>query len=623
MSTTLATEKLMEALKKRNVPSIVVWNRLEGRPRTDNFDRSMKAEIRDALWMLTRQWQMGEFEADDAGAPIDAKVHYFSSLLNKYQANASSVQIFDDGVPLETKVEQQRIPFKFQTGPISLDLRLQMGRQWLQMIKSLGNFESLFHAKYPVILPDPELEANANICAHSEVWSRISAVAGRSMDGYELIRYLKEDPAHASHDGIAVDPALHADFDQKAAKFIHWFDWLYYQPENPADNAWKPPQLEYAFKCAAPNEAGETVFTADEYYHGHLDWHSVDIEENSDGLGEVAGGALPVVRNTQTLSFIPNQVTFEGMPSTRWWKFEDSRTSFGQVDPSTTDLATLLLIEFGLIYANDWFLLPLQLPVGTVCQIKGLAVTNSFGERFWVEPAGKSRNSDWNRWSMFSLSVKDSDVTRDNLSILIPSVPGIQEGPPLEEIYLIRDEVANMVWGIEKTIPMPDGGWMPGREAAREYSGYLQKLINQKIDSGVIAPEANDYAADIFYKTMNTVPENWIPFIPIHQPGSNREIQLQRAALPRMLKNDPNPPVKVTPRTDLLRFGLDHEPAQPYFVFEEEVPRTGIAVSQSFQRTRWMNGRVFVWIGRRKRIGRGEGASGLAFDQILPVNSND
>ena len=34
------------------------------------------------------------------------------------------------------------------------------------------------------------------------------------------------------------------------------------------------------------------------------------------------------------------------------------RTNFGDVKPDTTDLAKLLLIEFGLVYANDWFLDP-------------------------------------------------------------------------------------------------------------------------------------------------------------------------------------------------------------------------------------------------------------------------
>jgi len=52
-------------------------------------------------------------------------------------------------------------------------------------------------------------------------------------------------------------------------------------------------------------------------------------------------------------------------------------------------------------------------------------------------------------------------------------------------------------------------------------------------------------AAPIRYQVMNTVPENWIPFIPVHVPGDSRTIQLQRAALPRILDGDPDPPSKV------------------------------------------------------------------------------
>jgi hypothetical protein len=57
----------------------------------------------------------------------------------------------------------------------------------------------------------------------------------------------------------------------------------------------------------------------------------------------------------------------------------------------------------------------------------------------------------------------------------------------------------------------------------------------------------------------------------------------------------------------------------PYYIHEEEVPRAGVRVVQSFQRTRWVNGEVFVWLGMHKKTGRGEGSSGLAFDQIKNV----
>jgi hypothetical protein len=132
------------------------------------------------------------------------------------------------------------------------------------------------------------------------------------------------------------------------------------------------------------------------------------------------------------------------------------------------------------------------------------------------------------------------------------------------------------------------------------------------------APALLANEAAIRYQVVNSVPEYWIPFVPVQQPGSNRQIQLQRAAMPRILDGDPNPPRKVEPRTSLLRHGLDATAPQPYFLHEEEVPRSGVRVSKAFQRTRWYDGRVYTWLGIRKQTGRGEGFSGLAFDQILP-----
>ena len=87
--------------------------------------------------------------------------------------------------------------------------------------------------------------------------------------------------------------------------------------------------------------------------------------------------------------------------------------------------------------------------------------------------------------------------------------------------------------------------------------------------------------------------------------------------MPRVLEGDPEKPVKIQPRTILIREGLDRDPKTAYFIHEEEVPRAGIRISQSYQRTRWYNGKVFTWLGIKKQTGRGEGSSGLAFDQIL------
>ena len=61
------------------------------------------------------------------------------------------------------------------------------------------------------------------------------------------------------------------------------------------------------------------------------------------------------------------------------------------------------------------------------------------------------------------------------------------------------------------------------------------------------------------------------------------------------------------------------EVEKKYLIHEEEVPRAGVIVERSYQRTRWLNGKTYMWIGRRKEAGRGEGWSGLLFDRIQDV----
>jgi hypothetical protein len=146
------------------------------------------------------------------------------------------------------------------------------------------------------------------------------------------------------------------------------------------------------------------------------------------------------------------------MPNTRWWAFEDRRTNFGEVRPDTTDLGKLLLMEFGLVYANDWFVLPYTLPIGRVAEVKGIAISNVFNERFWIEPAIERPAAEgWEQWSLFTLSASSAERRSPARLVLLPTAPKVQESATVEEIALIRDEMANMVWAIEKRILLPSG----------------------------------------------------------------------------------------------------------------------------------------------------------------------
>jgi hypothetical protein len=606
-------------------PTVVRWNRLEGRPRRNDFRRALRAEVRDPLWMLCKQWQVGEFQGDDAASPVSAVAHIETSRIDRYQPGDGTPKAFTTETPIETVVEQRAIPMFSQQQKMSLDIRLLMGRQWRKLLfaNSLGHLFSAYvtDPRYRFDDPLPDANDDATLTAHPGVWQTLSAVAGRAMDGGELYLYLRADPGNRAHTDITTDGGEMDTLDTLADRFLAWFDGLFVQPGE-GNDAWQDSQLEYRFAVSATKDDNEKVLSAREYYHGHLDWYSLDVDPAHDSLSVEGEEGVGDGIELWTRAFLPTNIEFEGMPNTRWWQFEDSKTSFGDIRPDTTDLSKLLLMEFGLIYANDWFLLPFELPVGTLADVRGLAVTDVFGERVWIEASGKGVDDAWQRWAMYNLSTHgQEEVPADRSLVMLPAVPKIQEGQPFDDVRLVRDEVSNMVWAVEKRVPLSTGRSKVGQEAAAELARRYEQLLDAKIDADALVPSLPEPQASIRYRLMRTVPENWIPFVPVHRENDNREIQLQRASMPRIIQGDPYPPEKIKPRTNLLRSGLDLDPPLSYFLFEEEVPRAGVAVTQSYQRTRWTGGRVFNWIGVHKQTGRGEGHSGLAFDRVEPTRT--
>ena len=604
-------------LDRAVLPSVTQWNRVEGRPRTPQFDRALRAEVRDGLWMLARQWQMGEFDGDDAGTPVLAQMRMDHTLLTKAKLGEDPVGPMVDPLPLETRVERLHVPFVRSGRKVSFDLRLVLGRHWLKSIAAIGNYGQKYRDAYPISMPDPTSAAQADVCAHPASMSLLTALAGRAMDGGDLYTHLVVDGGAAS-DLIALDdPGDGAALDTAGTTFVAWFDRLLSQPPEGHDGAWTPDRLEYQFDCSAPRADGTAkVYTATQYASGRLDWWAVDVDPTRTSLDEVAGGEDTSVIGSEMTTVIPSQLQFDGMPNARWWSFEDGRVNFGAVGAATTDLAKLLFLEFALVYSNDWFIAPFTIPAGTIANLSGCAVTNTFNERFWIRPAAEGLDDDPRRFTLFTSSVAgEARLPADTSLLLLPAATGAIDGPSLEEVVLIRDEMANTVWGVEKIVSLPDGSTMPGLEAARETRAYFERLLP---DGGGGGPGVDPPSvADIRYRVMNSVPENWIPFIAARVSNTERQIRLQRAAMPRVMEGDPDDPKRIEPLTMLLRDGLDRTPRKSYFLEESEVEREGVHVVRNFQRTRWLDGRVVVWLGVHKHSARGEGSSGLGFDRIV------
>jgi hypothetical protein len=281
------------------------------------------------------------------------------------------------------------------------------------------------------------------------------------------------------------------------------------------------------------------------------------------------------------------------MPASRWWEFEDGTTDFGSIAAGTADLARLLVAEFGLIYGDDWFVIPMEAKVGSLLRVDHLVVRDVFGVNTLVQPAGAGERNRWQRFSMFGLATDDTSGGRLDVLFVPPTVPSDLAGPHLEEVVFLRDEMANMAWGVEKSL---------ANGLAEPISGFDAYVAEREA-----RPEdAPDEEPALRFRLMSTVAENWFPFLPRRDEGAARRDALELTPILRQ--------VGAALEAALPSGRVLGAVARPYRVHDEAVPRQARVVARGFQRARSADGRSFLWIGRRKRPAVAQGASGLQFD---------
>jgi hypothetical protein len=560
------------------VPSITAYNRLEPTPRTEDFDRSLKAEIRDALWMLTRQWQFGEFQGEDAATAMTSKILGQHSTPDKIHFPGDTIFPYDGMIPLEAAIEREKLT-------PDLFLSVQMGRYFIKLLKGAADFSTVLQLLIETYPLNYQPDKN-----DSEGIQLLNAVKGKVFDGFAFYIGILNNSLPGTIAGI------HA---TEIENFKAWYQRNYSQPADTINSPWVPSQLEYQFEVTiSSGQAEQKKLIADHYHEGHLDWYSFDID---NPVNPSSGASLPVNNTAKEdiQSYIPSPIKFKGMPNPRFWMMEESRTDFGKIDTTPTGLLHLLFAEFGLTCSNDWFILPYQLSTNTFCEISGIVVKDVFGEYTLIRPAGRGPESQWQRWSMFHhTNINSKSSTDINSFYLVPGMIKSLEGSPLEQVNFLRDEMANMVWAVEKIVPSQAGRGVSGDEMA------LPEEQIQSVDDNTSNPDDPDKAT-IRYILGTTVPHNWIPFIPVHISNNSAEIRLQRARLPdskgamgRILKEKP----------------------APYYINEEIVSRSGVQVSRSFELARFLNGANCLWMSRKTTAGKGEGWSNLKFDQVENVS---
>src|SRR5262245_43833262 len=83
---------------------IDVYHRLETRPKDRDLQNGFAARLHDPLWLLARQWQMGEHQGENASSPARAECRVTQTPMAPISGNPA----FDPRVvPAEALVESE------------------------------------------------------------------------------------------------------------------------------------------------------------------------------------------------------------------------------------------------------------------------------------------------------------------------------------------------------------------------------------------------------------------------------------------------------------------------------------------------------------------------------------
>ena len=519
--------------------------RLEGNTRSDEIETGLQSRVADALWMLARQWQVGEFRGEDAASPVQVQYQMETTPVDQFRSyRGKSFTQIDSFIPLEAYAEQQPPAESFGRSA-------EAGMHLLRLLSASGvDLNNWFREQKPLIEPEHAEPTEA-------AWVRL--LLRRACDG-DAIYQSRTQLKPAARLNLTSEPQKLA-FD---AAFADWEKWYTerFVSQSPF-NCWDSERMEYRFEVGT----GDVVLEAKEYPGGHLDWYSFDVQSENTKTPKAAKPNPPK-------TVLPTPVQFAGMAAQRWWEFEDGTINFGDVSSSAVDFARMITAAFATVYGDDWYVMPVRVPIGSLANITSLKVLDSFGDETPI--ASVAVNDGPKRvWRYFELMGDKADPM-----LFIPAMAlGRLEGKALETVTLIRDETENIGWGIEKTY---EGALERSVERMRQWTAARAQAA---------APDETD---DLWsYRLLNPVPPHWIPFVPVRMSQS-AQIRLRRGRMSEWALL-PDEVVGIRGQT------LLPNPAAPLFIYEEEVPAGGVEITTSYQFARQQSGQSLVWLGKRKR----------------------
>lgn len=539
----------------------------------------VEARIADPLWLIGRQWQLGELLGEDAGSPVSVTVSSRALPITAW-APAGGPGADDgpagggrpadqdwrpwpSGAILEELVEH--VPRSgYERG---LRWRAESGAALLEALADAGHDDAAAGAlaAYPLgLAPDP-LDPDGRLDPAAD--RLLLALGGAVPDGVAAAEDLTAGtPGWVSG---AADPA------GAQAAAAEWLAWALGTPGR--GGAWTTPRLEHRFWLRFGQGADAVVLRAVDFGSGALRWHH--LEWLPDAAVRLDGDDQLPSPPERTDVMLATPLRFPGMPSDRYWQFEDGAIDIAAIEAQPHDLARLCLAEFALVSGDDWLLVPVDGLAGAVNQVRQVSVATTFGEVRGIPEASADRRAGGFR--IFEVTSADGRVL-DGI-VLAPTGAGALTGDPIEEVAFVRDEAANLAWAVEKVVPGRSGDGR--RRQAEPQPSHPQ-------------PPPDRDPQDVFYEFVAPVPKHWIPLVPVRLAPAT--VGLRKGAM--LAEGIPVPAASVLLAPTPLTFP------------PEEIPREGVTVRAVPTLARRRDGSYARWTSHRVRVGRGEASSGFASD---------
>jgi hypothetical protein len=406
---------------------VIPWTRIEPDTRDPTMEQGLRAELADPLWLLARQWQMGEFRGEDVGTPVLASIETASDRPQVLFARGRLIPLDGAADSIESLIERE------VAVPPDDFLQLHGAVIFAELLSAAG-LPSVASTCAAMFALGASGAADADADPDSAA-ARV-ALAGRVADAQALFSALQPTPAALTR-RLGVPAEKQQAFADVAAAWLAW-----YGSRRGEGGGFGWSDNDGCHHAAVRTLAGAELRIS-AHRGGTLDWTAFDSRQ-------------PVAEppaERERIELVPLPLHVPGTGSLRFWEMEDAQVDLGTLAAGSTEIARIVLSEYALLWGHDWFVVPVPLPTGAWVSLPRLVICDTFGVETEIPPALSGAG--------FGLWRHDGLVCAA-AGLWVPAVAPIGESAQIERLDLIVDEGSNMRWARETRLRGPLGFTLEG-----------------------------------------------------------------------------------------------------------------------------------------------------------------